>query len=436
MRSGIRVASEMAVLARMTCASSTTASMTRCRSALSRADDADEQVARAGDRVGLEHLGDARTGARRRGSGPATLADLEGAERRDRVAERGGVDAAGAHRAEHPARLRGGPAGPAPCRAPPRARARRRARRCCGLVGEQRDRAVRRGVQARSRRVMVTLSSSHPAYGQHSAHAVQPPRHTVAHRALGHARSMTHDTTPTSHLDLTDQEREADLDLEQLKQLVGLVEYDENKDPFPVTGWDAIVFVVGNATQSRALLPERVGHGARRLPRPRERQPRPQVVRAQVRLDPVRHQGRGRPGQPAHRPPRQARRRRRRHLPRGARRRPVRRPGRAAGATRARGADDHHRRARHGAHRRHRDLRRDPPHPRAARRRRADVRRARTCPATSPRSSTYGQARGRAQAALPGPRPHRRQRRARQDGRVGHLLQQGHGLREHGRVHR
>jgi 4-hydroxyphenylpyruvate dioxygenase len=51
-------------------------------------------------------------------------------------------------------------------------------------------------------------------------------------------------------LDLTPQEREANLDLEQLKQLVGLVEYDESKDPFPVTGWDAIVFVVGTASQS------------------------------------------------------------------------------------------------------------------------------------------------------------------------------------------
>ena len=51
-------------------------------------------------------------------------------------------------------------------------------------------------------------------------------------------------------LDLTPQERDADLDLNQLKQLVGLVEYDEASDPFPVTGWDAIVFVVGNATQT------------------------------------------------------------------------------------------------------------------------------------------------------------------------------------------
>ena len=73
--------------------------------------------------------------------------------------------------------------------------------------------------------------------------------HTAA--TLGHPRSMT-DTMPSRPppADLTDQEREADLDLEQLKQLVGLVEYDENTDVFPVTGWDAIVFVAGNATQS------------------------------------------------------------------------------------------------------------------------------------------------------------------------------------------
>jgi 4-hydroxyphenylpyruvate dioxygenase len=52
------------------------------------------------------------------------------------------------------------------------------------------------------------------------------------------------------HDDLTQQERDAGFDVEQLKQLVGLVEYDEAKDVFPVTGWDAIVFVVGNATQT------------------------------------------------------------------------------------------------------------------------------------------------------------------------------------------
>ena len=49
---------------------------------------------------------------------------------------------------------------------------------------------------------------------------------------------------------LTPQERAADLNLDQLKQLVGLVAYDQSTDPFPVTGWDAVVFVVGNATQT------------------------------------------------------------------------------------------------------------------------------------------------------------------------------------------
>ncbi|MBO3737554.1 4-hydroxyphenylpyruvate dioxygenase [Actinoplanes flavus] len=49
---------------------------------------------------------------------------------------------------------------------------------------------------------------------------------------------------------LTDEEKLAELDLATLKQLVGLVEYDSAGDPFPVTGWDAIVWAVGNATQT------------------------------------------------------------------------------------------------------------------------------------------------------------------------------------------
>ncbi len=49
---------------------------------------------------------------------------------------------------------------------------------------------------------------------------------------------------------LTDQERLAQLDLDQLRQLVGLVEYDAAEDPFPVTGWDAVIWAVGNATQA------------------------------------------------------------------------------------------------------------------------------------------------------------------------------------------
>jgi 4-hydroxyphenylpyruvate dioxygenase len=49
---------------------------------------------------------------------------------------------------------------------------------------------------------------------------------------------------------LTDEERLAGLDLDQLKTLVGLVEYDAARDPFPLLGWDAVVWAVGNATQS------------------------------------------------------------------------------------------------------------------------------------------------------------------------------------------
>jgi 4-hydroxyphenylpyruvate dioxygenase len=45
-------------------------------------------------------------------------------------------------------------------------------------------------------------------------------------------------------------EQLADLSPEQLHQLVGLVEYDADRDPFPVTGWDALVWSVGNATQA------------------------------------------------------------------------------------------------------------------------------------------------------------------------------------------
>jgi len=49
---------------------------------------------------------------------------------------------------------------------------------------------------------------------------------------------------------VNDEERLAELDLEGLKRLVGLVEYDDSTDPFPVSGWDALVWVVGNAVQT------------------------------------------------------------------------------------------------------------------------------------------------------------------------------------------
>ncbi len=51
-------------------------------------------------------------------------------------------------------------------------------------------------------------------------------------------------------ISLTPEERDAHLTIERLKQLVGLVDYDEGTDPFPVTAMDAIVMVSGNATQS------------------------------------------------------------------------------------------------------------------------------------------------------------------------------------------
>nr|WP_157434546.1 MULTISPECIES: 4-hydroxyphenylpyruvate dioxygenase [Actinoalloteichus] len=47
-----------------------------------------------------------------------------------------------------------------------------------------------------------------------------------------------------------DQQSIDDVSFDQLRQLVGLVDYDESRDPFPVKAMDAVVFVVGNATQS------------------------------------------------------------------------------------------------------------------------------------------------------------------------------------------
>ncbi len=54
----------------------------------------------------------------------------------------------------------------------------------------------------------------------------------------------------TLHDTLTNAERLAELDPDTLQRLVGLVEHDDASDPFPVTGWDAMVWAVGNATQT------------------------------------------------------------------------------------------------------------------------------------------------------------------------------------------
>ncbi|MFI9510547.1 4-hydroxyphenylpyruvate dioxygenase [Nocardia sp. NPDC052566] len=45
----------------------------------------------------------------------------------------------------------------------------------------------------------------------------------------------------------------------ELRKLVGLVDHDESADPFPVIGWDALVWVVGNATQTAHFLESAFG---------------------------------------------------------------------------------------------------------------------------------------------------------------------------------
>ena len=72
--------------------------------------------------------------------------------------------------------------------------------------------------------------------------ATTPSTPTVPRTATQNAAEVARHLTAT--------EQEAGLTAEELAQLVGLVEHDESRDPFPVTGWDAVVFVVGNATQA------------------------------------------------------------------------------------------------------------------------------------------------------------------------------------------
>ncbi|MEV0296744.1 4-hydroxyphenylpyruvate dioxygenase [Nocardia sp. NPDC050710] len=45
----------------------------------------------------------------------------------------------------------------------------------------------------------------------------------------------------------------------ELRGLVGLVDHDDSIDPFPVIGWDALVWVVGNATQTAHFLQSAFG---------------------------------------------------------------------------------------------------------------------------------------------------------------------------------
>ena len=220
------------------------------------------------------------------------------------------------------------------------------------------------------------------------------------------------------HLDaLTpSDELQADLTLEQLQQLVGpgRVRRGRRRLPGDRLGRDRLRR--RQRHPDRALLPVRVGHGARRLLRPRDRQPRPQGVRAHARA----RSGSSING--AVDPDSPLADHHRRHgdgvvdialeVPDVDR---CIAQAREAGATVVARARGRHRRARHRPDRRDRDVRRDPAH---ARRPLAGTT-APTCPATSPRELLACKREGAAEAAVPGARPHRRQRRARPHGRVG-----------------
>ena len=123
---------------------------------------------------------------------------------------------------------------------------------------------------------------------------------------------------------LTSQEQLADLDVDQLRQLVGLVAYDADADPFPVTGWDAVVWAVGNATQAALFFQLAFGMElvAYSGPETGNRDHHAYVLRSGA----VRFvlKGAVRAGQPDRRSPPAARRRHHRHRAGGAGRRPVR----------------------------------------------------------------------------------------------------------------
>nr|WP_284287892.1 hypothetical protein [Angustibacter aerolatus] len=210
-----------------------------------------------------------------------------------------------------------------------------------------------------------------------------------------------------STTDLTAEERAADLDLQQPAAARRPRRVRPGEGPVPRHRLGRAGLRLRQRHPGRALLPDGVRHGARRLQRPRDRQPRPQGVRAEERVDPLRAEGRRGPRQPAARPPPPARGRRRRHLPRGAGRRPLRRARPIGRRDDRRGAARRHRRARHGAHRGDPGVRRHGALAGAAHVVRRPV------PARLRRPPGHvREARRRPEAAVPGARPRRRQRRA------------------------
>ena len=200
-----------------------------------------------------------------------------------------------------------------------------------------------------------------------------------------------------------------------------------------MTGLDAVVFVVGNATQTAHYYQSAFGMElvAYTGPETGNRDHKAFVLKSGSL--PFRGQGRRRArSSPLLDHHRAARRRRRRHRARGAGRRPV-----------------HRARPRPGRHRRRRSPTTSPTStapcgsrrsPRTATRATpsstARATPAPTCPATSQRTSGYVKRDGAPRRMFQALDHVRRQRRAGPDGRVGRLLQPGHGLREHGRVRR
>ena len=251
--------------------------------------------------------------------------------------------------------------------------------------------------------------------------------------ALGKVTTMTttHETPSTGGA-LTADELKADLTLEQLKQLVGLVEYDASQRPVPGDR-DGRRRVRGRQRDpDRALLPARARHGPRGVRRPRDRAAATASPTSCAPAAPA-------SSSPAGSPPTApcstttagtatASSTSRSRCPTST----------SASTTRARWAptildEPHDVTDENGTVRigRDRDVRRDPPHPG-----RPLALHGPYLPGYVADATKVGAARGPPEAAVPGRRPLRRQRRARPDGRVGRVLQQGHGLHEHGRVHR
>ena len=245
---------------------------------------------------------------------------------------------------------------------------------------------------------------------------------------------MTTDIASTGGA-LTVDEMKADLSLEQLRQLVGLVEYDADADPFPVTGWDAICFVVGNATQAAHYYASAWGMEliAYSGPENGNRDHKSYVLKSgSIKFvvsgavapdsDLIAHHSRHGDGvvDIALEVPdvdqciAQARK---------------------AGATvlvEPETVADEHGKVRVAAIATYGETR----HTLVQRTVDGETYAGPYLPGYVDRRAALAEEGRPAQAPVPGPRPHRRQRRARPDGRVGHLLQQGDGLREHGRVHR